>query len=183
MAMGLETGHMPFERMAQAVPPAYGEWGFGQACMEWCARRFGVPRISFDEMRRDPAAAKRQLDFWLRGAGAEQADAGMQLMGRGDEAVGESANGGVGEEAVEIHAAVGDDEQVEEVEFREVYYGRHGDFKQQWTSGGRRWLEALVGESELPGEDRVGWLEGRSTHLGLTWRLWKEWQLTVSEAL
>jgi len=185
MAMGLEAGHMPFERMAQAVPPAYGEWGFGQACMEWCARRFGVPRISFDEMRRDPAAARRQLAFWLRGAGAEEADAGMQLMGRGVEASGESSRvvGDVGDEAVELHAAMGDDEQVEEVEFREVYYGRHGDFKQQWTSGGHRWLDALVGESELPGDDRVGWLEGQSTHLFLTWRQSREWQLTVSEAL
>jgi hypothetical protein len=185
MAMGLEVGHMPFERMAQAVPPAYGEWGFGQACMEWCARRFGVPRISFDEMRRDPAAARRQLAFWLRGAGAEEADAGMQLLGRGDEVGGGNLQvaGGVAVEAGEIHVAVGDDEQVEEVEFREVYYGRRGDFQQQWAPGGRRWLDALVGESELPGEDRVGWLEGQSTHLCLTWRQWREWQLIVSEAL
>ena len=83
-AMGIEPGHMSFERMAQAVPPVYGEWSFGQACMAACAKNYGVPRISFDEMRRNPAEARRRLHFWLRGAGAEAADTGMQTLTRGE---------------------------------------------------------------------------------------------------
>ena len=81
-AMGVDPTHMPFERLSQALPPAYGEWVFGQACMAACERVYGVPRISFDEMRRDPRKARRTLEFWLRGAGAPEADAGMQLLGR-----------------------------------------------------------------------------------------------------
>ena len=66
--MGIDPTHMSFERLSQALPPAYGEWVFGRACMAACESLYGVPRISFDEMRRDPRAARRTLSFWLRGA-------------------------------------------------------------------------------------------------------------------
>ena len=178
-AMGIEPGHMSFERMAQAVPPDYGEWVFGQACMAACEREYGVPRISFDEMRRDPAAARRRLHFWLRGAGSPDADVGMQVHARGEIqvaeqpcAVAEGAAAPAWRTGSPVEAAAAEDvaSMVDEVEFREVYYSRRGDFQQQFTAGRPRWLEALRGDTEVPAEDRVGWMVGRSTHLHLSWR-------------
>ena len=191
-AMGIEVGHMSFERMAQAVPPDYGEWSFGQACMAACERKFGVPRISFDEMRRDPAVARKRLHFWLRGAGSDAVDIGMQTHARGETHVAEAAmveaegqpaaawRTGSPEEAAAAEDVAA---QVDEVEFREVYYSRRGDFQQQFTAGRQRWLSAIQGETLPPTEDRVEWLRGKSTHLHLSWRQWREWQLPVSEAM
>ena len=191
-AMGIEPGHMSFERMAQAVPPDYGEWIFGQACMAACEREYGVPRISFDEMRRDPAAARKRLHFWLRGAGSAEADVGMQVHSRGETHLAEpscvAAEGAAApawRTGSPAEAAAAEDvaAMVDEVEFREVYYSRRGDFQQQFTAGRPRWLEAIHGDTEVPSEDRVGWMTGRSTHLHLSWRQWREWQLPVCEAL
>jgi hypothetical protein len=191
-AMGIESGHMSFERMAQAVPPDYGEWSFGQACMAACERKYGVPRISFDEMRRDPATARKRLHFWLRGAGSDAADIGMQVHARGathvaapsmEVADGPAAAAWRTGSPMEAAAAEDVSAQMDEVEFREVYYGRRGDFQQQYTAGRPRWLSAIHGETEAPAEDRVGWLCGKSTHLHVSWRQWREWQLPVSEAL
>ena len=183
-AMGIDPTHMSFERLSQALPPAYGEWVFGRACMAACENLYGVPRISFDEMRRDPRAARRTLSFWLRGAGAPEADAGMELLGRSDQqpdlAAG-AARSPYDEE--EPPAEEGLQEQVEEVEFREVFYGRQGDFEQQWAPGEARRLTALRGETRALGGDLVGWLVGRSTHLHLSWGRWRTIQTQVMTAL
>ena len=67
--MGIDPAHMPYERLAQAIPPVYEKLVFAQACMAACARDFGVPSITFDEMMLDPESAHRTLEFWTRGAG------------------------------------------------------------------------------------------------------------------
>ena len=76
-AMGVDEHHMPFERLAQAIPPAYAQLVFSQACMERCRQRFGVPAITFDEMRLDPTRCRKTMAFWLRGAGNASPDAGL----------------------------------------------------------------------------------------------------------
>ena len=76
-AMGIDPDHMPYASLAQAIPPAYAEFVFAQACMAACARDFGVPAISFDAMLNDPRGSSRTLRFWLRGAGDDSPSAGL----------------------------------------------------------------------------------------------------------
>ena len=66
-AMGLDASHMPYERLAQAIPPVYEQLVFTQACMAACLRDYGVPSITFDEMLSAPEASRRTLEFWLHG--------------------------------------------------------------------------------------------------------------------
>ena len=83
-AMGLDMSHMPYDRLAQAVPPDYSQWIFGQMCMSIVQAEYGCPAISFDEMKARPAQAKRVLAQWLRGVGADQPSAGMSWVTRHD---------------------------------------------------------------------------------------------------
>ena len=82
-AMGVDEGHMymSYERLAQAVPPAYAQLVFGQMCMHAAHARFGSPLITFDEMLRRPDSARRELVGWLRGAGEASPTAGIGLLG------------------------------------------------------------------------------------------------------
>ena len=80
--MGVDVGHMPYDRLAQAVPPAYGQWVFGQMCMRIVESEFGCPAFTFDDMLANPAAAKRTLSRWLVGIGADRPAAGMSLVPR-----------------------------------------------------------------------------------------------------
>ena len=81
-AMGIDPGMMSFERMTQAIPPAYGRWVFGQSCMAACAREYGAPVITYDEMLRRPREARARLSHWLRGAGGDLPEQGMQMLPR-----------------------------------------------------------------------------------------------------
>ena len=60
---------MEYERLAQAIPPAYSQLIFGQMCMRIAEARFGAPAITFDEMMARPAQSRRLMAHWLRGAG------------------------------------------------------------------------------------------------------------------
>ena len=70
-AMGVDVGHMEYERLAQAIPPAYSQLVFSQMCMRIAEARFGAPAITYDEMVARPAQARRRrlMAHWLRGAG------------------------------------------------------------------------------------------------------------------
>lgn len=46
--MGVDSGHMGYGRLAQAIPPAYSQLVFSQMCMQIAHDRFGVPVISYD---------------------------------------------------------------------------------------------------------------------------------------
>ena len=72
--MGVDPGTMSYDRLAQAVPPAYGQLIFAQMCMARAHRRYGVPMVSFDDYKARPVESGRVLSQWLRGAGAETPD-------------------------------------------------------------------------------------------------------------
>ena len=186
-AMGVDVTHMPFERLSQAIPPIYAQLVFALGCMEECRAAFGVPAITFDERLRDPRRAERTLRFWLRGAGGDAVDLGVELQpaSRGDERaeVRESGAGGVGSGAQAVGAPTATSNLVErpetdaitdalvrEVEFREVFYSRYGDFVQQWVEpGSYALLGTLLPDAGLL-EDPIGpWLAGVSTHLQMRW--------------
>ena len=69
--------HMPYDRLAQAVPPDYSQWIFSQMCMRIVEKEFGCPAITFDMMKARPSEARLVLSHWLRGAGADRPAAGM----------------------------------------------------------------------------------------------------------
>ena len=75
--MGFDYGHCNYERMAQAVPPQYGQLVFAQACGRLAQKKFGAPFITFDEMRARPSWARRTMALWLRGAGDPSPAAGV----------------------------------------------------------------------------------------------------------
>ena len=81
-AMDVDSGHMPYDRLAQAVPPAYSQWVFSQLCMQKAHSKYGVPVITFDEMKERPSWARRVLAQWLIGVGADRPDAGLSLRPR-----------------------------------------------------------------------------------------------------
>ena len=78
--MGLDPGHMSYDRLAQSLPPVYIELVFSQMCMQAAHDLYGAPVITFDDMRARPAAARRELARWLRGAGDAAPSAGLGLV-------------------------------------------------------------------------------------------------------
>ena len=84
-AMGIDEGHMSYERLAQSVPPSYASLRFSQMCMAIAHQRYGVPVITYDELRRRPHAARRELAMWLRGAGDASPTAGLGMLRPGPE--------------------------------------------------------------------------------------------------
>ena len=98
-AMGVDEGHMEYERLAQAIPPAYSQLVFSQMCMAIARERFGAPAITYDDMVREPTRTRRLLAHWLRGAGGESPAAGLELVAAGPKAARDAttaaAEGGV----------------------------------------------------------------------------------------
>ena len=185
VAMGIDPSHMPYERLAQAIPPVYEQLVFTQACMAACHRDYGVPSITFDEMLLDPEASRRTLAFWLRGAGAPSPDAGLTWSPAHREPrpvpaaapapmarpPGSRARGPAAVESIDGDVAV-----VEEVEFREVQYSTVGGFTQQHVpSGSQRWLDVLIDSDAFQGGDRSSWLAGGNTHIECSLRDLRGW--------
>ena len=61
----------------------YAQLVFGQMCMQAAHREFGCPAITFDEVDAQPRTCRRALASWLRGAGNDEPDAGLRLVGQG----------------------------------------------------------------------------------------------------
>ena len=79
-AMGMDSGHMPYPRLAKALPPVYLSYVFGQMAMHTTAcSRFGISPITFDEMQADPRRARRQMALLLRGAGGTSPSLGLGM--------------------------------------------------------------------------------------------------------
>ena len=78
-AMGLDDDHMDYAGMAQAIPPAYGQLVFAQACMREVESEFGLPAITHDQMMEDPQVARARMSHWLRGAGGDAPDQGLEF--------------------------------------------------------------------------------------------------------
>ena len=183
-AMGIDPGMMSFERMTQAIPPAYGRWVFGQACMAACAREYGVPVITYDEMQLRPREARARLSHWLRGAGGDLPEQGMQMLPRAHQPeIAEATEvAGAADEVATVRLSPAD--MVAEVEFREVYYAPEGDFDRQWTTLGTRFLDSMRDTPPAPVAERQAWLEGHSSHLELSWDQWAaHWRPLVLGAL
>jgi hypothetical protein len=89
-AMGVDDDHMDYEGLAQAIPPVYAQYIFGQACMREVEREFGIPAITYDEMLANRSSARRKMRHWLRGAGGAAPDQGVEFApSHGAEAGGE----------------------------------------------------------------------------------------------
>ena len=93
-AMGMDAGHMSYDRLAQSLPPAYIQLLYSQLCMRVLEREYGLRPISFDEHLCDPDGTRMRLQLWLRGAGDPSAEAGMciqwQLTARAPPPVGKT---------------------------------------------------------------------------------------------
>jgi len=167
VAMGVDPHHMPWSRLAQAIPPAYTQLLFGQAAMHEAHGRYGVPMITHDQMVARPEWARNELRKWLRGAGAAAASAGMSFeplpagaawdsaaarASRVDRWVAseEQSRPGVAKAARPATGAgpacwSSGDWSLAEVDFREVYYSRHGGFGRSVVGAeSARWLDAFV---------------------------------------
>lgn len=125
-AMGMDRGHMSYERLAQSVPPQYSQLVFSQMCMYQAHQKYGVPVITFDDLQAAPSEARRTMAFWLRGAGAAEATLG-QLFQPAPSLAQES---GVSCRAEHNKPAEG---CAREAEFRELYYSHAGGYDQQWV--------------------------------------------------
>ena len=81
-AMGLDEDHMDYDGMSQSIPPAYGEYVFGQAAMREVERRFGLEAITYDDYLARPERSRRLMGHWLRGAGGPSPDQGVDFTAR-----------------------------------------------------------------------------------------------------
>ena len=78
-AMGLDVGHMPFNRMAKAIPPAYSAYLFGFMVRYALKSRVGVEVPSWDEALSGLPKARREMTHLLRGAGSVNPTQGVEL--------------------------------------------------------------------------------------------------------
>jgi len=179
-AMGVDVGHMGWARLAQSIPPAYSELLFGLAAMEEAHRRFGVPRITHDQMVARPSWARNTLASWLRGAGEASSSAGLGFepvaseAARAARAAVETVVGaGCGElpPAVEEVATpcpppswLDSGWALSEERFREVYYTHAGGFDQAALSeGAPNWLAAFTSVPRV--EATSASLSGRNSYI------------------
>ena len=158
-AMGVDDDHMDYEGLAQAIPPVYAQYIFGQACMREVEREFGIPAITYDEMLANRSSARRKMRHWLRGAGGAAPDQGVEFApSHGAEAGGEpvaaepSSDGterptlGADRRAPEYRPLHGDasgdrvppptEGTVREAEWRELGYSWAGGYDQISDRGG-----------------------------------------------
>ena len=78
-AMGVDVGHMPFARLAKAIPPIYSAYLLGFMVRHTLRQRFGVAALTYDEALRDLPRARRQMRHLLRGAGGDDPRQGVEL--------------------------------------------------------------------------------------------------------
>ena len=80
-AMGVDESHMSWSGLAQSIPPDMAELVAGQLAMSVASLRYGAPRITFDDFEANPAWARRTMHRWMRGAGDDSRDAGLEIVG------------------------------------------------------------------------------------------------------
>ena len=127
----------------------------------------------------NPDGTSRLLAGWLRGAGDDQAAAGLGFV------KGHDQHGGVANDDIEEEGsvdAVGDDvpdlagygvPEIEEDAFRELYYSHVGGFDQRWIEGStEHWLDRLrnnVALGNADAETRPADLVDRNTFVSVSW--------------
>ena len=86
--MGLDADHMGYAAMTQAIPPAFSQLIFAQACMRELEHVYGVTPILFDEVEENPDECRRRMWHLRRGAGGDSPDQGVEFeAGPSSEAV------------------------------------------------------------------------------------------------
>ena len=161
-AMGVDEGHMSWAGLSQSIPPDMAELVAGQLAMSVAVERYGAPRITFDDLEARPTWARRLMRRWLRGAGDDASDAGLEIVAApAAEAGGGERADAAGEPAV---ATASDprwrappepgapDEQpsglalwgdvrwgLPEPDWREIYYSHVGGFTQSVLEPGAPW--------------------------------------------
>ena len=173
-AMGFDYGHCDYERMAQAVPPQYGQLVFAQACGRLAQKQFGAPFITFDEMRARPSWARRTMALWLRGAGEPSPAAGMlfepEPPPRSAQKV-SNAKGGAAASIASLSPADYDYDyawfqSASRASIREISYSHAGGFDLQWCPSELRHrleeVQKLEGKSSLPSAREM---RGRNTFI------------------
>ena len=81
MSMGLDPGHMPFARVAKALPPAYMAYCTGLAAMHVVSQRFGFAPVSYDAFLAAPGVSRRRMAHLLdEGAGGMSPHTGVSLQ-------------------------------------------------------------------------------------------------------
>ena len=162
-AMGVDVGHMAYDRLAQALPPAYVQLLYSQLCMHALHVEFGVRPITFDEHKAQPSASRRYLQGWLEGAGDASAEAGLGFVGA------ESSKAAGSEPNIKARPdGIGGDER--EAPFRELYYSHVGGYDQRWASDEQpHTLETLKPHTVVRRDDwSVETLRGKNTLIELT---------------
>ena len=148
-AMGVDTDHMDYAGLSQAIPPDYAQLIFGQACMAECKRRFGIKPVTFDDFEANPAVAARRMRHLLRGAGDDDGTTGMEFVaptptrpdaGGCDRRRGDAVEVGAGQarpsyrplhtDSTGDAVQAADDSSVRTAELRELHYSAEGDFDQ-----------------------------------------------------
>jgi len=187
-AMGVDESHMSWSGLAQSIPPDMAELVAGQLAMSVACLRYGAPRITFDDFEANPAWARRMMRRWMRGAGNDTLDAGLEIVG----AAASEAGGGLAEEAVGAPVARDDPRWspppepggearqasasaqwsdarwgLPESDWRELYYSYAGGYTQSVLEPGAPWW---LGAMHLrppcaPAELTVERLQGENTFL------------------
>mmetsp|Transcript_66296 Transcript_66296/g.198036 ORF Transcript_66296/g.198036 Transcript_66296/m.198036 type:complete len:2091 (+) Transcript_66296:2828-9100(+) len=79
-AMGFDAGHASYAGLAEAIPPVYTSFIFGLAVQHVLRRDFGLPVVSYAQMRTDPVRYRGLLRHWRRGGGGTSAALGSELL-------------------------------------------------------------------------------------------------------
>ena len=135
-AMGMDVGHMSYDRLAQSLPPAYVQLLYAQLCMRVLEREYGVQPISFDEHLRDPEGTRLKLQLWLRGAGDPSPEAGLHTVTAGTASTADHRSN---PDRASKNQTRGQPDGIGGSEldagFRELYYSKHGGFDALWKDG------------------------------------------------
>ena len=174
-AMGVDPGHMSYERLAQSIPPDYAQLISSQMCMHAAGIKFGVPKVTFDESRRRPQWARATLARWLRGAGDDRLPAGLSIE--------------VGVGGVDAPSASTSDPapvstrtrcvQSSDLERRELFYSHAGGYSCCWSQASSELASSSFNEcvplNTLPSSSDFSranvYLEGDWTAIGHVVRL------------
>ena len=178
-AMGVDEGHMSYDRLAQALPPAYVQLLYSQMCMRILQAEYGMSPITFDEYLRDPANARKHVGLWMRGAGDPSPAAGM-AFGCSPSAETEPSKDD-NAQTVGLLDGIGGTEN--EAGFRELYYSEVGGFDSRWASDSDvHDLDRLrPHERVMPSGWDVARLTGKNTLIEMSTSQVKVWAARIAE--
>ena len=81
-AMGIEVGHMPCDRLAKAISPAYAQHLLGCVARHALKVKFGLCVPSYAESQEIGPRAEREMKHRLRGAGGVSESQGLEFIAK-----------------------------------------------------------------------------------------------------